>query len=257
MKGTTVAMTRQVSPAIAQCELTHINRKPIDFGRTRAQHAQYEAALTDLRCELLSLPAEPDLPDSVFVEDAAVVLDELAVITRPGADSRRPETASIARALAPYRKLARIETPGTLDGGDVLQIDRHLYVGASSRSNHDGIEQLRSHVAPHGYQVTAVPVNGCLHLKSGVSLVAPGTVLINPQWVPADAFGEVSPIEIDPTEPMAANALLVSGTVIYPAEFTRTRRRLEEHGLIVRAVPAGELGKAEGGVTCCSLVFRL
>jgi len=257
VKATTIAITRRVSPAIAQCELTHLERIPVDYDTALAQHDQYEACLSHLHCEVWSLPAESDLPDSVFVEDAAVVLDDLAVITRPGSAIRQRETTSIADALEPYRRLVHIDPPGTLDGGDVLRIGQALFVGDSSRSNAAGIEQLRRLTAPSGFEVTAVPINGCLHLKSAVSVVASDTILLNPRWVSAGAFGEMSTIDIDPAEPMAANALLVNGTVIYPEEFARTRQRLIERGLIVRTVDASELGKAEGGVTCCSLIFRI
>src|SRR5512133_1810858 len=130
-----VAVTRKVSPAIGRCELTHLDRTPIDAGVAMQQHERYEEALTALGYEVRGLEAEPDLPDSVFVEDAAIVLDEVAVITRPGAESRRPETTSIAAALREHRPLAEITEPATLDGGDVLRIGRNLYIGISGRTN--------------------------------------------------------------------------------------------------------------------------
>lgn len=249
-----IALVRTVPPSIARAELTHVSRQPIDVVRAGQQHRQYRDALERLGCTVRELPPEPDLPDSVFVEDTAVVLDELAVITRPGAESRRPETASVAEALRAYRELGFIEAPGTLDGGDVLCIGPRIFVGETARSNAEGIGQLRACVAPYGYEVEAVTVSGCLHLKSAVTRVAASTVLLNPGWVDPEVFAAYERIEVDPGEPFAANALCLDGRVLLPAAFPRTRRRLEERGIEVTTVDADELAKAEGGLTCCSLV---
>jgi len=240
---------------MTRCELTHLPRVAIDLALAEAQHRAYEQALASLGGEVVSLPADLELPDSVFVEDVAVVLDEIAVVTRPGAASRRPEAAAVAEALVPYRRVTSIAAPGTIDGGDVLRIGRRLFVGQSGRSNEPGIEQLRAVAWPYGYTVTAVPVGGCLHLKSAITQVGPDTVLVNPAWVDARVFGAVRVIAIDPAEPYAANGLLIGTTVIYPASFPRTRARIEAAGIATRVVDASELQKAEGAVTCCSLVF--
>jgi dimethylargininase len=250
-----IAITRGVSAGIAACELTHLERVAIALERARAQHRAYEAALARLGCRVESLPALDELPDSVFVEDVAVVLDEIAVVTRPGAESRRPETDEIAPVLANHRRVTFIQSPGTLDGGDVLRLGRRIFVGRSGRSDKQGIEQLRAVVWPYGYTVTAVPVSGCLHLKSAITEVAPGVVLVNPAWVDAAVFGPASVIEIDPAEPHAANGLLVGRHLIYPESFPKTRSRLEKAGVSVEPVDVSELQKAEGAVTCCSLVF--
>ncbi len=251
-----IAITRCVSPSIGQCELTHLSRQAIDVNRARSQHAQYENLLTDLGCKVRRLSEEPDLPDSVFVEDTAIVLDDVALITRPGASLRRNETHSIAEVLKEYRTIVQITDPGTLDGGDVLRIGRTLYVGNSVRSNIPGIKQLMEIVAPYGYDVEVVKVNGCLHLKSAVSIVGEETLLINRSWVDANSFGAPREfIDIDPGEPYAANALLVGNDLIYPQSFPRTRLRLEGKGISVRAIDISELQKAEGALTCCSLIF--
>ncbi len=252
-----LAITRGVSPSMSRCELTHLERRPIDPAIAAGQHAQYEECLRALGCTVQRLPAVPDLPDCVFVEDVAVVLDELAVITRPGAESRRGEVPAVAQALAPYRKLACIEAPGTVDGGDVLRVGRTLYVGLSGRSNAAGIEQMRAHLAPYGYTVTGVPVSGCLHLKSAVTQVGRDTLLINRHWVEPRTFAPLDLIDIDPSEPQAANGLLINGAVIYPQAFPRTKERLEQRGIAVRTVDLSELAKAEGAVTCCSLIVRV
>ena len=253
-----IAITRGVSPSIGQCELTHLSRQDIDVNRARFQHAQYEDLLTDFGCQVRRLPEEPDQPDSVFVEDTAIVLDNTAVITRPGASRRRNETESIAEVLKEYRTIVQITDPGTLDGGDVLRIGRTLYVGNSVRSNIPGIKQLMEIVAPLGYDVVVVEVKGCLHLKSAASLVGEQTLLINRSWVDADSFGGSREfIDIDPGEPYAANALLVGDELIYPQSFPRTRLRLENNGIGVRVADVSELQKAEGALTCCSLIFDI
>lgn len=251
-----IAITREVSPRIAECELTHLAREPINLERARAQHHQYEEQLAELGCKLVRLPPEPDWPDAVFVEDTAVVLDELAVITRPGAESRRGETASVANTLKSYRKLFYMEPPATLDGGDVLRIDKTLYVGLSKRSNREAVEQLHRRVAPFGYSVNAVPLHDCLHLKSAVTQVADNVLLINRQWVDGAGFGSMRLIDVVDSESFAANALRINDTVVYPSAFTGTRKRLQEQGIKVRTVDASELAKAEGGVTCCSLILK-
>ncbi|MGH8283297.1 MAG: dimethylarginine dimethylaminohydrolase family protein [Gammaproteobacteria bacterium] len=252
-----IAITREVSPSIVHCELTHLTRESINLQRARAQHRRYEELLKELGCKLLRLPAEPELPDSVFVEDTAIVLDELVVITRPGAESRRAEIGSVAGALKPYRKLLHIESPGTLDGGDVLQVDRTLYVGLSKRSNPQGIEQLRRILSTFGYSVVAVELHDCLHLKSAVTEVSEDTLLLNRNWVDTGVFGSTRLIDVAPSEPFGANAVRIGKTLIYPKAFPETRKRLEAQDINVRSVDASELAKAEGGVSCCSLIFTL
>ena len=250
-----IAVTRPVSPALLRCELTHLARTPIDIDRAREQHAAYEQALSRVGCRLERLPEAPMLADSVFVEDTAIVLDEIAVVTRPGAPSRRAETDSVADVLGRYRRIAGIAAPATLDGGDVLRVNRTLYVGLSGRSSRSGLEQLAGHVAPLGYRVEAVPVHGCLHLKSAVTVVGPETLLVNPQFVATEPFRGLEWIEVDSAEPLGANALMLGDGVIYPASKPRTAERLRRRGLVVCEVDVSELERAEGAVTCCSLVF--
>lgn len=250
------AFTRAISPRIVECELTHLDRTPIDVAAAQAQHAEYERVLASLGCTVEAVEPAPDQPDSVFIEDTAVVFDEIAVITRPGAESRRAETDAVARALAGLRPLARIVAPGTLDGGDVLVVGRRVFVGRTGRTNDAGIVQLRSALAPHGYTVTAVDVTGCLHLKTAVTAIDDGTVLVNPAWVDAAAFAPAAVITVDPAEPMGANVLRIGARLLYGADYPRTLARLRAHGADVTTVDASELAKAEGAVTCCSLVLR-
>ncbi len=250
-----IAITRAVSRAMERCELTHLERRAIDIALARTQHAAYEQALRDAGCDVRQLPEQPGLADSVFVEDTAVVLDEVAVLTRPGAGSRRGEIDSMVEALAPFRKLLRIEAPATLDGGDVLRLDRVLHVGASSRSNAEGIAQLRRLVAPFGYSVETALLHGCLHLKSAVTRVAPGLLLVNPDWVDARRFPGYRTVAVDRAEPFAANSLLVGNRLLYSASFPGTADRLRQAGVDVRTVAMSETEKAEGAMTCCSVVF--
>lgn len=252
---TQIAITRAVSASLGQCELTHQDRMSIDLDLARKQHAEYEACLERLGCKLLQLPEQPDLPDAVFVEDAAIVLDGIAVITRPGAVSRRPEIESVAAALKPFRTLLQINDPGTLDGGDVLVIGKDVYVGLSSRSNEQAVTQMSAELASFGYRVHGVEVHGCLHLKSAVTAVSVNTALINPSWIDANVFDRYQIIEIHPDEAYAANGLLIGETVIYPSTFPRTAERLSKQGIRIEPVGLSELAKAEGAVTCCSLVF--
>jgi dimethylargininase len=251
-----LALTRSVSPAMARCELTHLTRVPIDPVVAARQHRNYEAALARLGCTLEHVTPAPELPDSVFVEDTAVVLDEIAVIARPGAESRRTEVEAVSAVLARHRPLAVIASPGTLDGGDVLKVGRVLYVGQSGRTNDEGIEQLRRHVAPHGYLVRAVRPTGCLHLKTAVTAPSDSAVLLNPEWIAPELFDGLQVIAVHPGEPFAANVVRVGDAVLTAAAFPRTRRVMEEHGIDVQVVDVSELAKAEGAVTCCSLLLE-
>jgi len=201
------------------------------------------------------VPTEPGLADSVFIEDTAIVLDEIAVLCRPGAASRRPEVAGVESILQQYRTLVSIRSPGTLEGGDLLCIDKVIYAGLSTRSNQSGIEQLRSIVADFGYSVKSVETTKCLHLTSAVSQVAPGTLLINPDWISKTAFADYELIDVDKDEAHAANALLVGRSLIYSSSYPRTMEKLLASGIVVVAVDVSEVQKAEGAVTCCSLVF--
>lgn len=252
-----IALTRDVSPAMDRCELSHLERSPIDHARAVAQHAAYEQCLMDLGCRVHRVPADASMPDAVFIEDTAVVVDELAVVTRPGATSRRGETAAVSAALARFRSRAVIEAPGTLDGGDVLRIGRTVYVGDSARSNRDGIAQLGELLAPWDYRVVPVTTRGCLHLKTAATVAGPDVVVLNPDWVDGSAFGAVTVVEVDPAEPFAGNVLRIGETTICAAAFPRTSRRLEALGIDVVALDMSEFAKAEGGVTCCSITFEL
>ncbi len=251
-----IAVTRAVSPTIVECELTYRPRDPIHVAQAEVEHAFYEETLRSLGATVVRAPPEPTLPDAVFVEDTALVLDEAAVITRPGSPTRRREIESIGTVLSAYKRLRFIQSPGTLDGGDVLLVGRTLYVGLSSRTNREGISQLQMLLNDWGYEVIPVQVNGCLHLKSAVTQVAEHLLLINARWVRPECFGSMGMVAVAPAEPDGANALRIGTAVIYPSHYPETAERLDRAGVRVVPVPCAELAKAEGGVTCCSVLFE-
>jgi dimethylargininase len=250
------AITRELSPAFANCELSFIDRRPIDLKLAEQQHHRYQELLEELGATVISLPAEPELPDSMFVEDPALVLDEIAIILPLGTESRRREAKSLERALEPFRRLATVELPGTMEGGDVLRVGRKLYVGLSRRTNEEGIRQLRALVSPFGYEVAPVPVTGCLHLKSAVTFLGRQTLLANRAWFDAGVFAGYQWIDVAETEEHAANALTIGDRVMYPASFPQTEARMEAAGFRVLTIDISELLKAESGLTCSSLLFE-
>jgi dimethylargininase len=250
------AITRKVSSALVDCELSFIDRKPIDMEKARAQHHAYEALLSKLGAHVISLPEERELPDSMFVEDPAIVLDEVAVIFPLGTESRRKEAPTIAAALEKFRKLAYIKLPGTLEGGDVLRVGKKVFVGITARSNPEGIRQLAVILNHYGYEVTAVRVTGCLHLKSAVTGLGRNTLLANRAWFDWKRMEGFDWADVDPSEPHAGNALVFGDSVIFPASFPKTRAHIEARGFDVLPLDIGELQKAESGLTCSSLLFE-
>jgi len=250
------ALTRGVSPTLGDCELQELDREPIDVARAIQQHADYERCLQELGAQVISLPADARFPDGVFVEDPAVVLDEIAILTRMGAASRRGEGESIAEALTRFRPLSWIQEPGTLEGGDVMRAGKTLYVGLSRRSNPEGIRQLRDFVAPFGYVVIPVPVHGCLHLKSACCYLGDQTIIANRSWLDASAFDAFRILDVPQDEPRGANVLRVGITLILPQAFPKTQELLHKSGFAVRTIKVSELAKAEGAVTCTSILFE-
>jgi len=247
------AFTRAVSPIIAECELTHLERRPISYEKAVQQHRAYEAALAEAGYEIARLPDLENHPDSVFVEDTAILLGGAAIVTRPGAASRRAEADSTAASLAGHFEVRRLDL-GSVDGGDVLQIGRTLYVGISGRTDAAGAEALGRAVEPLGYEVVPVELDSCLHLKSAATCVGEGRLLVNPAWVDPALFEGVEPVEVHPDEPFAANAVRLRDRLIVSAAYPRTAELLEQAGFKVVPVDVSELAKAEAGVTCMSLI---
>jgi dimethylargininase len=190
------------------------------------------------------------------VEDPAIVLDEVAVIARMGAETRRPEAPSLADALSRFRELKWMREPATLEGGDVVRIGRTLYVGLSRRTNPAGIAQLADLVGAFGYSVVPVPVHGCLHLKTACCSLGGRTVLANRQLFDAGALAGIAIVDVPPAEPWAADVLPIGGTVLSSAQFPETCELLERSGFRVKTLDVSELHKAEAGVTCMSILFE-
>jgi dimethylargininase len=250
------AFTRAVSPRLADCQLTHLQRVPIDPAKAAAQHAAYERALSAAGFGIVRLPELPDDPDAVFVEDTAILLGDHAIITRPGAPSRIGEIGSTAASLAEYFELRRIER-GHLDGGDVLRIGKKIYVGLSTRTDGEGLAGLAALAAPLGYQVIEAGLRDCLHLKTGATFAghdAGGTpvLLYDPASVDPAQFAGVEPLAV--LEPAAANCVRAGDRLIMPAGNPQTADLLRSRGFRVVEVDVSELQKAESGVTCMSLV---
>jgi len=251
---TIYGFVRTVSRSLGDCELLHVARQTFDVERARQQHAVYVAALTAAGVTVTVLPEEPDLPDATFVEDAVVMLDEVAVICRLGMPSRQPEADCIAQEIAKARSIRRIIEPGTLEGGDVLRIGRTLYVGYSSRTNSEGIRQLQEIAFPLGYSVKAVNVSQCLHLKTGATSPAEGLLIANGKWIDLAPFRHLEVITVPDAEPWGANTLVVNGTVLVAQTSPRTAGLLEAKGLKVQRLDISELQKAEAGLTCLSVL---
>lgn len=246
------ALVRSVSPRLADGELTFLDREPVDVALAERQHRDYVAVLTSLGCRTVELPPLPDHPDGVFVEDVVVVVDDLAVLTRPGADSRRAEVDSVQPVLEELGlTVARIEAPGTLDGGDVLQVGDEVLIGRSSRSNAAGVDQLRRLMESRGRRVTICDVVGCLHLKTGVTALPDGALLAVPGWVGLD---EVNRPVLAAPEPPGADVVLLGSTVVMSASAPRTAQLVTERGFDVRPVDISEFEAVEGGPTCLSVL---
>lgn len=251
-----VALTRGISPTITDCQLEYLPRLAIDAVKAARQHREYEICLLTCGLQVISLPPDPEFPDGLFVEDPAIVLDELAVMCRPGTDSRRREVASLAEALLPFRTIEWIREPATLEGGDVLRIGRKLFCGISRRTSPEGARQLQDLTAKFGYSVIPVPVAGCLHLKSAICALSDDSVLANRRWIGIETFRDFRVIDVPEEEPSAANVLRIGEKILMPASFPRTRQLLGSLGFEIVTLDISELQKAEAGVTCSSLIFE-
>lgn len=251
------ALTRAPGAALSRCELTFVSRQPIDLVRALVQHEAYETMLRALGVDVRRLSEAPDLPDAVFVEDAAIVVDEVALIPRKAVAARQEETASVAEALARYRELVHLGSAATLDGGDVLRIERDIFIGHSTRTNIAAIEQAARILEPLDYRVIPVNVAGCLHLKTACTYVGDNTVLINPDWVDLDPFRRFDCVRVPPDEPFGANILSVNGTVLMAHDTPGTARILTERDWDVEMLDISEFAKAEAGLTCMSILFNV
>jgi dimethylargininase len=249
-----IAITHLPSPDMSGCQLTHLTRVAIDHALADRQHAAYRDALQACGANVVALSVNGSLPDCTFVEDTAIVLDEVAVLTPMGTPARQSEPAGIEPELRKHREIVRIDPPAAIEGGDVLRVGRTLYVGTSGRTNPAGAAALAGLAWRYGYRVVPVPVHGCLHLKTAVTALPDDSLLINPAWVDADVFHGSEHITVPPEEPWAANVVCVGNAVIASSAHTRTIELIRNRGVAVRSVDLSEFAKAEGGVTCLSLL---
>jgi dimethylargininase len=254
--STIIALTNKPSPRLADCQLTWLSREPISHELALLQHAAYGEALAECGARVVALSVNGDAPDGVFVEDTAVVLDEVAVLASMGAESRRGETHEIGEALRAYRDVVRIQPPARLDGGDVVVAGKRILVGLSSRTDKAGVQAMRDLAGAFGYKVDAVRVTGCLHLKSACTVLPDGRLLVNSGWLEPSDLSGFSLVPVDTEEEFAGDVACVMDTVVASAAFPRTNSRLQELGFSVRQVDLSEFAKAEGGVTCLSLIFQ-
>ncbi len=235
--------------------LTTANLGAPDYALILRQHWAYRQALLSLGVDVIVLPPEPTYPDAYFVEDPAIVTPKLAVITRPGAPSRRGEQTSLAPLLGYYRPLLYISAPGTVEGGDVLMAGEHFFIGLSERTNSEGARQLSGYLTNAGYSCDMVPVAGGLHLKSSVNFVGNNTLLLSKSLADYPGFSGYNKILLDEDEEFAANSLLVNQTLLVPAGFPKAKAKLSGLGMPIIELDVSEVRKMDGGLTCMSLRF--
>jgi dimethylargininase len=248
-----VALVRRPSSRMAEGITTHIDRLPADGALAARQHAAYVDAVAGAGWTIREVAAADDLPDCAFVEDMVVVFDDLAVLTRPGAAERRPEVAGAQEAIRSLGlERATIEAPGTLDGGDVLQVGRTVYVGRGGRTNGEGIRQLRKHAATRGRVVVPVALRRVLHLKSAVTALPDETFIASdPSLFDPAPFPTM---RIVPEEPGSHVVLMGGGTIVMAASAPRSAAMFDDLGFDVVTVDIGEFEKREGCVTCLSVL---
>jgi dimethylargininase len=252
-----LALVRKPGLELERCALSFRRREPIDVARAREQHAAYVAALERLGVEVRILPRLPRAPDATFVEDTAVVLDELAVLGRAAQEHRRGEIESVQAVLADHRPLLELRAPAVLDGGDVLVCDEVLYVGQSRRTNHAALKVIAHALLDWGYVVKAVEVHGCLHLKTACTYLGDERVLARRDWIQMARMQGLEVVEAHPDEPFGANVLRLGDTVLASASHPRTADILDRLGHDVVALELDELEKAEAGITCLALLVPL
>ncbi len=224
-----------------------------DYEKALEHHRAYGAALQQCGLQLILLDADERYPDGCFVEDTAIVTEELAILCRPGAASRWGEVAAVAEVLAEYRPLAAIKPPGTVDGGDILRVDNHFYIGRSKRTNAKGARQLAGMLSECGYTSSEVTVRSVLHLKTGVTYIGKNTFMAIDEF--AGRFASDQVIRVGEEEAYAANCLLANGTVLAPTGFPKVKGQIAELGYPIIELEMTEFRKMDGGVTCLSLVF--
>jgi len=251
----THAIARKPGPDFSQGLTTSVNKEPPKYEILVNQHEEYIAALKSIGLEVILLEALPDHPDAYFVEDTAVVAANVAVITNPGADARKGEEETIAPVLAKYRKTEKIRPPGSVDGGDVLQVGNHFFIGVSERTNPEGASQLGRILTGSGYTYTTIAVGEGLHFKSSVNYVGKNTLLITDDFTGHDQFKQYDTIIVGREESYAANTLFVNDHLLIPRGYPGTGKKLEALGFKIVELDTSEVRKMDGGLTCMSIRF--
>jgi dimethylargininase len=251
-----LALTHVPSPQINDAQRTFAARHVIDYDRAVRQHGEYWRMLERCGCKVRILDVNRHLPDSVFIEDTAIVLDEVAVLASMGAESRRAEPAGIEPILREYRQVVYLEAGASLEGGDVLQVGHTLLVGLSLRTNPAGVSGLKDIVRRYGYRVFPVRIHGCLHLKSACTALPDGTLLVNPAWLQVQALSGFDFIPVPEEEPGGADVLSIGHGVRVRAENERTAELIRQRGFEMETVDLSEFAKADGGITCLSIVMN-
>lgn len=251
-----IGILNKPSKELENCELTYMDRKPILFEKALQQHTHYASVLESIGVRVHQVEVNQSSPDSVFVEDVAIILDEIAIMTSMGTPSRRGELKEMETVISAFRsRLYHIHVPAAIEGGDVLRVGKTLFVGQSSRTNTAGIHALRDIVSRYGYEVVPVHVHGCLHLKTGVTALNDDTLIVNPKWIDTHPFRKFKCIEVVNGEPWAANVLRVDDQLIVNAAYPETAKIIRSLGYNVHEADISEFGKAEAGLTCMNLIL--
>jgi len=251
-----IALTHTVSPSLAEGEVTFIDREPVDYDLALQQHAAYCNALEQCGVEVKRLSVNPDSPDSCFIEDTAIVVDEAIIATNIGSPTRQHESKNVALELARYREIIRIQPPATIDGGDVLRVGRRIYVRVSGRTNDQGFHELAQILQPWNYEVIPVELKNCLHLKTACTAIDDETILLNPHWVAPEVFSDYKVLSVPEEEGWAANTIRVGGTVLLQRGFPQTLQIVEKYHDSIATLDISEFRKVEAGLSCLSIIFQ-
>lgn len=251
----TIAIVRDVPDSFQKCLTSFHTKVQIDVALAKHQHQQYCNTLSSLGLKLIRIEADDTLPDCCFTEDTAIVVDDFAVITIPGAPGRILETIEIEKILSPLKTIVHITNPGTIDGGDVLKIGKKIFIGNSARTNVEGISQVDTIVKPLGYEVIPVKIQDTLHLKSVCTYLGGGCILLAEGYLDDKIFSEYDKVVVPKEEEYCANCLVVKGNVLIPKGFPKTKGLIEMKGYRVVELDMSEIEKAEGALTCLSVIF--
>ena len=250
-----IALTHTVSPSLAEGEVTFIDRQTVDYELALQQHATYCNALEKCGVEVKRLSVNPDSPDSCFIEDTAIVVDEVIIVTTIGSPARQHESRNVAPELARYGEIIHIQLPATIDGGDVLRIGRRLYVGVSGRTNSQGFHELAQILQQWNYEVIPVELKSCLHLKTACTAINEETVLLNPHWVAPEVFSDYNVLSVPEEEGWAANTIRVGNTVFLQYGFPETLKLVEKYHDSIVTLDISEFRKVEAGLSCLSIIL--